>query len=110
MQRHSRYLGSNRLLRRLRTVDACRWFRPVDSASPAANHLDVVGDSEPGAGPAGEGLPVIHLVLQGSEEACGGVIPIHPGPVDAGTPPLAWQNRANSTEVYCPARFGRCGT
>ena len=33
---------------------------------PVVEDLDVVGDGEPGAGPAGEGLPVIHLVLQGA--------------------------------------------
>jgi len=38
--------------------------------------LDVVGDGEPGAGPVGEGLPVVHLVLQCREEALGGgVVP-----------------------------------
>src|SRR6266487_6271285 len=47
--------------------------------------LDVIGDSEPRAGPAGEGLPVVHLVLQGGEERFGGgVVPAHAGPAEAG--------------------------
>src|SRR6266550_5320019 len=50
-----------------------------------AEDLDVVGDGEPRMGPAGEGLPVIHLVLQRAEEAFGGgVVPAHPGPPGAG--------------------------
>src|SRR5690242_13023828 len=52
---------------------------------PVAGDFDVAGDGEPRAGPAGEGLPVIHLVLQGGEEAFGGgVVPAHAGPAGAG--------------------------
>jgi len=69
---------------------------------PVVEDLDVVGDGEPGPGPGGEGLPVVHLVLQRSEEALGGgVIPAHPGPADAGPDAFAWQNWVNSAEVYC---------
>jgi hypothetical protein len=52
---------------------------------PVVEHFDVVGDGEPGAGPGGERVPVVHLVLQGAEERLGGgVVPADPGASQAG--------------------------
>ena len=46
--------------------------------------FDVFGDGEARPCPGGEGLPVVHLVLQGSEEWLGGgVVPAHAGPAQA---------------------------
>jgi hypothetical protein len=59
---------------------------PASSAAVSVvEHLDVLGDGEPGACPGGERLPVVALVLQGGEERLGrGVVPTHPGPADTG--------------------------
>ena len=40
--------------------------------SAVVEDLDVLGDSEAGAGSGGPVLPVVHLVLQRGEEALGG--------------------------------------
>src|SRR5262249_59356574 len=54
--------------------------------SAVVEDLDVLGDGEAGAGSGGEGVSVVHLVLQGGEERFGGgVVPAHPRPADAGS-------------------------
>ena len=49
-------------------------------------NLDIVHDREPGTGPGGEHLVVVHLVLQrGKETFRNRIVPAHPSPAYRGT-------------------------
>jgi hypothetical protein len=53
-------------------------------ASAVIEHFDVVGHGEPGPGAVGEGLLVVHLVLQRPEALGRGAVPAHTGSAGAG--------------------------
>jgi hypothetical protein len=47
-------------------------------------HLNVVGHREPGRGPGGEGLSVVHLVLKAPKKLSAAAVPAHAGAADTG--------------------------
>ncbi len=72
--------------------------------------FDVVGDGEPCPRSGGEGLSLVHLVLQRPEEALGcGVVPAHAGPANAGANAVGLAELPELAGAILSGRPCRCG-